>query len=136
MKKWRETLKDLVPLEYIIFVDVPMKDSKHGPVIDLDSALLDTMAAKAVIQELIPLRGKEVHFLRKVLGLSMEKFAAKLELSSGTVFHWEKAANDRLAVVNELAVRSFVAEQLGIEISGKFSDMIGGKIHPIKLIAS
>lgn len=38
--------------------------------------------------------------------------------------------------VNELAVRSLVAEELGTEISGKFSDLLGDKIHQIFLSAA
>ena len=136
MKKWKENLDGLVPLEYIHFKNVPMKDSKHGPVIDLDPALLERLAAVALIKEKIPLRGKEVFFLRKVIGLSMEKFAAKFGLSSGTVFHWEKNELERLSTVNELAVRTFVAEELGVAISGKFSELLGDKIHQITLSAA
>jgi hypothetical protein len=36
----------------------------------------------------------------------------------------------------QFAVRSFVAEELGIEISGKFSDLLGDKIHQIFLTAA
>jgi DNA-binding transcriptional regulator YiaG len=136
MKKWKEDLNGLVPLEYIHFKNVPMKESQHGPVIDLDPSVLERLAAMAVLKEKIPLRGIEVHFLRKVIGLSMEKFAGRLGLSSGTIFHWEKNELERLSTVNELAVRSFVAEELGIEISGKFSDLIGDKIHQINLDAA
>ncbi len=39
-----------------------MKDSKHGPVIDLSLEVLDRLAAMAVIIERIPLRGLEVKF--------------------------------------------------------------------------
>ena len=137
MKKWKEkSLTNLTPLEYIIFKNVPMKDSSHGPIIDLPPDALDKLAASAIILERIPLRGKEVKFLRKVIGLSLERFAGKLGLSSGTVFHWEKAENDRLALVNEIAVRTFVAEELDIEISSKFSDLVGDKIHEIQVRAS
>ncbi|NOT77589.1 MAG: hypothetical protein HOP07_01150 [Bacteriovoracaceae bacterium] len=136
MKKWKEDLDGLVPLEYIHFKNVPMKESKHGPVIDLDPALLEKLAAIAILREKIPLRGIEVHFLRKVIGLSMEKFARKLGLSSGTIFHWEKNEFVRLSIVNELAVRSFTAEALDIEISGKFSELLGDKIRQINLNAA
>ena len=135
-KKWKEDLDGLVPLEYIHFKNVPMRNSNQGPVIDLDPGVLDKLAATAILVEKIPLRGKEVHFLRKVIGLSMEKFAGKLGLSSSTIFHWEKAELDRLARVNELAVKSLVAEELGIEISGKFSALLGDKIHEIFLTAA
>lgn len=135
-KNWTEDLEGLTPLEYIYFKNVPMKHSDYGPVINMDPAILDLLAAKAVIEEKIPLRGIEVHFLRKVVGLSMEKFANKLGLTSGTIFHWEKSEMDRLSLVNEIAVRTFMAEELGVEISGKFSELIGDKIHPIFLFAA
>jgi len=136
MKKWKEDLDHLVSLEYIHFLNVPMKDSKHGPVIDLPSGALDQMAAVAVIEHRIPIRGKEVKYLRKVMGLSLEKFAGKMGLSSGTVFHWEKAVHGRLAPVNEAAVRSLAAEELGIEIPGKFSLLVGDKIRDVEIKAS
>ncbi len=133
MKIWNEDLDNLTPLEYIHFKNVPMKDSKHGPVINLDPFFLEKMAVEAILKERIPLRGIEVHFLRKVVGLSLEKFAGKLGLSSGTVFHWEKAENDRISTVNELAVKSLVAELLEIEISGKYSQLLGDKVKPLIL---
>ncbi len=136
MKKWKENINGLVSLEYIHFVGVPMKDSKHGPVIDLAPEILEQLAAKAVIKNRIPLRGKETKFLRKVLGLSLEKFANKLGLTSGSVFHWEKAENERLTSINEAAVRTLVAEELGVEIPGKFSLLLGDKIHELKVKAS
>ena len=136
MKKWKENCENLVALEYIHFLNVPMKDSKYGPVIDLPAGALDRLAAIAVIKERIPLRGKEVKFLRKVIGLSLEKFANKMGLSSGTVFHWEKAEKETLASVNEAAVRAFIAEELDIEISAKFSQLLGDKPHNIEVKAS
>ena len=136
MKKWKENLDGLVGLEYIHFLNVPMKDSQHGPVIDLAPNVLEMLAAKAVIVHRIPLRGKEVKFLRKAIGLSLEKFANKLGLTSGSIFHWEKAENERLTPINEVAVRSLIAEELGVQISGKFSDLLGEKIHDINVMAS
>jgi DNA-binding XRE family transcriptional regulator len=136
MKKWKENLDNLVALDYIRFLNVPMESSIHGPIIALPSHLLDQLAAVAVIKERIPLRGKEVKFLRKVIGLSLEKFAGKMGLSSGTVFHWEKSEENRLAPVNEAAVRSFIAEELKIEISSKFSQLIGEGPHYLEIKAS
>ncbi len=136
MKKWKENLDGLVALDYIHFTSVPMKDSKHGPVIDLAPEVLDRLAAMAVIIERIPLRGLEVKFLRKASGLSLEKFANKIGLTSGTVFHWEKAEEQRLTPVNEAAVRALLAEELGIDISGKFSQLLGDRHHDIDVKAS
>ncbi|MFN3453831.1 MAG: helix-turn-helix domain-containing protein [Pseudobdellovibrio sp.] len=136
MKTWKQNLKNMVPLDYIVFIDVPMKSSAKGDFIDLKPEVLDFLAAKAILQNKIPLRGKEVNFLRKVLGLSLEKFANKLDLSSGTVFHWEKSENTRLSLVNEVAVRVFTAEQLNIEISPKFSDLVGVNVRELKVSAA
>jgi hypothetical protein len=36
-----------------------------------------------------------------------------------------KARDERLHPVNEAVVRAFVAEQLGVEISGRFSELVG-----------
>ena len=126
-KKWKGDLKNPTPLEYIVFKNVPMHSSKHGDVIDLDPGVLEMLAAKAVIEARIPLRGKEVRFLRKVLGLSYEKFAGPMDLSAATVMKWEKAEFDRLHLVNEVAVRAFVAERLGLHIEGVFSKLVGDR---------
>lgn len=118
-------LKGIGGLDYIEFQNVPMKDSEFGEVIDCDYGILEKIAAKAIISERIPIRGREVAFLRKVLGLSRERFAARLDLTSGALVKWEKAMDERLHPVNEAAVRAFVAEQLGVEISGRFSELVG-----------
>lgn len=136
MKKWKEDTNEITPFDYILFKKVPMKETKFGVVIDCDPEVLERLAAVAILKEKIPLRGKEVQFLRKVAGLSMEKFANKLGLTSGTVFHWEKNSEERLLVVNELAVKSLLADLLDVEISGKLTDLIGDKIKPIVLKAA
>lgn len=135
-KKWKENLNGLVSLDYIHFVNVPMKDSRHGPVIDLPPDALEKLAAKAVITYRIPLRGKEVKFLRKTIGLSLEKFANKLGLTSGCVFRWEQKEEQRLIPTNEASVRALIAEELNIEIAGKFSELLGDKIQDINVKAS
>jgi DNA-binding transcriptional regulator YiaG len=126
IKKWKGELKNATPLEYIVFKNVPMHSSDHGDIIDLDIAVLEKLAAKAIIESRIPLRGKEVRFLRKVLGLSYEKFAGPMDLSAATVVKWEKAEQDRLHPVNEVAVRTYVAGRLGPHVNGVFSQLVGG----------
>ena len=113
-----------------------MRSSEFGPVIDCPIQNLEKMAAIAIIKEKIPLRGKEVRFLRKVLGLSREKFAAKLDLSSGAIVKWEQAENERLHLVNEITVRIFVADQLELDTQFRFSDFIEGKLHKLELKAA
>lgn len=138
MKKqnWTDKLDGIGGLDYITFLNVPMKSSEFGPIIDFPMENLEKMAAIAIIKEKIPLRGKEVLFLRKVLGLSREKFAAKLDLSSGAIFKWEQSETERLHLVNEITVRIFVAEQLGLDTRFKFSDFLEGKLQKIELKAA
>lgn len=136
MKRWTENINYLVPLDYIIFTNVPMRESKYGDVIDLTGEVLselEVLAAKAVILSHVPLRGREVKFLRKVLGLSLERFASHLGLTSGTVFRWEKDEKERIALVNEIAVKLFVAEQFGVEVSNKFSELTTHRNQEIKI---
>jgi DNA-binding transcriptional regulator YiaG len=136
MKKWKENLDHLVSLDYITFVNVPMRDSKLGPVIDLEPGALDVLAAKAILVHRIPIRGKECKFLRKVMGLSLEKFANAIGLTSASVFHWEKSENEQLSPINEAAVRAFAAEKLQVKMNGWFSELIGEKIQNIRVSAS
>jgi DNA-binding transcriptional regulator YiaG len=132
--RWKEDLKGLVGLSYIIFKNVPMRKSEHGPIIDLEPGVLEKLAAHAIIKNRIGFHGKEVKFLRKALGLSLEKFANKLGITSGAVFKWEQKPNERLHPMNEVAVRAFVAEQLGIELSGQYSKLLGSDTEPKELI--
>ena len=132
--KWKEDLKGLVGLNYIVFKNVPMKKSEHGPVIDLEPGTLEKLAARAIVEKRIGFHGKEIKFLRKAIGLSLEKFAGKLGITSGAVFKWEQKPEERLHPMNEVAVRSFVAEQLGIKLSGQFSQLLGSDTEPKELI--
>jgi len=35
-KKWKEDLKNLIGLDYVVFKNVPMRQTSHGPIIDLE----------------------------------------------------------------------------------------------------
>lgn len=138
-KTWKEDLKGIVGLEYITFRSVPMKDSDHGPVIDAEPGTLEKLASQAIITHRVPIRGLELKFLRKTLGLSLEKFAGKLGLTSAAIFKWEHEPSARLHPMNEVAVRSLIAELMKIEISGHFSDLVAtnkNEPDPIELKAS
>lgn len=134
MKRWKEDLRGLGGLDYILFKNVPMRESKWGDVIELNAGIMEKLAAEAIISQRIPFRGREVKFLRKTLGLTLEKFANAIDISDSTVFKWEAKPDERLHQINEAAVRSFFAEQLGVEIPGKFSKLIGTKESPSKLV--
>jgi DNA-binding transcriptional regulator YiaG len=127
MKKWTEDLQGIIELDYITFQGVPMIETKAGNAINLPAGALERLAARAVINSRVPIRGIEVKFLRKTLGLSLEKFANKIGLTSGAVFKWEKDTNERLHPMNEIVVRVFFAEQFGIDIPGKYSELLGNE---------
>jgi DNA-binding transcriptional regulator YiaG len=123
---------------YISLINVPLKKSKHGKVIDVDPSKLELLVSKAIIEKLIPIHGKELKFLRKGLGLSLEKFANQIGLASTSVFKWEKADTERLHPINEVAVRAFIAEKLGLKLSATFTALKGTEHTPahIELKAS
>jgi DNA-binding XRE family transcriptional regulator len=124
-QRWTEDLNGWEGLDYLRLVGVPMYKSKKGPLIDLRPKQLERMVACAVVQSRNPLTGTEVKFLRKSIGLSLDKFGRKLGITSGAIFHWEKTANIRLLPINEIAVRVLCADELGVEMSAKLSRMIG-----------
>ena len=130
MKRWVEDIKGIGDLEYIIFKKIPMRETQWGPAVELSEKIMEQMAARAIIECGLPLRGREVRFLRKCLGLSLHAFAEKLDLSSTAILKWEKLDNDRLHVINEVAVRSFVAEALNVDVSGKCSQLRGTEKTP------
>ena len=74
-----------------------------------------------------------MQFLRKSLGLSMEKFARLLGLSAPAILKWERAGTKRLEPISEVAVRALPAEQLGIEMDGKFTVLKGSPETPTRL---
>lgn len=134
MKRWKEDLHGLGGLDYIVFKNVPMRESKWGDVIELNAGIMEKLAAEAIISMRIPLRGREIKFLRKTLGLTLEKFANAIDISDSTVFKWEAKPNERLHQINEVAVRSFFAEELGVKMQGKFSKLVGTKDSPSELV--
>ena len=65
-----------------------------------------------------PLRGKEVKFLRKVLGLSLGKLVVKMQgmVDQSTVSRWEQKGEERLSPANESLMRSFFAYEFKVNL--------------------
>lgn len=124
-RRWREDCEGLLGLRGVQFKRIPMRRSKQGPVVDLKPLVLERLAARAVLTSQGPIRGAEVRVLRIALDLSFEKFARMLGLTSGAVFRWERAQDDRLSPVNEVAIRLACAEEFGIDLPARFSQLIG-----------
>ena len=124
----RSTIENYAGFEYLS-VNVPIRSSKFGDIIDVDPGKLELLVANTIIEKQIPIRGRELKYLRKVLGLSLEKFAREIDLSSTSIFKWEKSETERLDTINEVAVRSFIAERLGLG-NKTFSQLKGTKEAP------
>lgn len=83
---------------------------------------------KDITKEIIksrPIRGKELHFLRKQLGLSCAKLAVSLEgaVDASTISRLEAKSDVRLRPRDEVFFRIFFAEKLNIKISPKFKEL-------------
>lgn len=130
------TLKGISGLYYVEIFHVPVRVSKDktiGEVITANLGDLEKLVARELILQAVPLQGREVQFLRKALGMSMEKFAVHLGLTAASILKWERATDKRLALVNEFAVRGFVAERLKLGSHVKFSDLSDNSETPRKL---
>ncbi len=118
-------LENFCGLEYLTLQACPVYDHpEHGQVIDLLPVDMELLAARAVIQNMVPIRGKEVKLLRSALDLSLEKFAREFGVASSTVLKWERATSERLSLANEMVVRLFCAEKLSCQLSMHYSDLI------------
>lgn len=132
-----ETLRGIGGLSYIEVRQVPIRTSKDktvGGIITADMGEIERFVAAEIIRQHLPLRGKEVLFLRKALGLSMEKFAVSLGLTAASILKWERASGKRLALINEFAVRGFVAERLKVKEAVRFSDLSDTTETPKKVV--
>jgi DNA-binding transcriptional regulator YiaG len=129
----RKTVRGYFDLDYVVLIDIPVREGKFGSVIAVDPAVLERQIARELILQRVPLRGKEITFLRKVIGLSLEKFGNAVGYTGSGVLKWEKDPERRLDKLGEAAMRSFFAEKLGVQISGWFNELVGSKNSPEKL---
>lgn len=103
----------------------------------MDDAKLQKLVAIAILENPVPLHGKELAFLRKVTGLSLNKFGRRLGVTSGTIFYWEKATKQKLGPMSTIAVKFLCAEELGIDLHQGYSALVGRDHHdPVEVIVS
>lgn len=123
-----KTFTDHAPggLKYVTITGVPLrKVSGYEGIHAQDIELYEKAIARRIITEGVPLRGAEVRFLRKELGLSFDRFAAAFDMTGAGVKKWEEDLEKRLSPTNEVAVRAWLAEQFGVRLEGKFSSLLG-----------
>ncbi len=123
-------------LNYVYLENIPVRRTSHGEVIAADLSIVEREIAKEIIRRGIPLRGAEVQFLRKTLGMSMQRFGRPLGLSAPAIMKWEKARTKRLAPINEVAVRALIAEQLDIRLDGRFKVLLGISETPEQMMVN
>jgi DNA-binding transcriptional regulator YiaG len=131
------TLYGIGGLDYVEVRSVPVRssaDKELGDVIVADMGDLERRVSSEIIRQRLPLRGKEVLFLRKALGMSMEKFANHLGLTAASILKWERTSGKRLGLINEFAVRGFIAERLKLDTPVRFSDLSDTTETPAKLV--
>jgi len=131
-----KTIKGVGNLSYVEVRNVPMVvDPEMGHLLDSKTIeQVEKLAAKALITRNIPVRGREVQFFRSVFALSQREFASKLGLSHVAIFKWEKTKNRRLDLVNEIAVKTFIAGLMGLEIVASLDTLVGHGEIPKRLV--
>ncbi len=128
------TIKKYYGLGYVTVTGIPLRKTKHGDVVDLDTALIEKFVARSLLRFKVPIRGVEFKFLRRALGFSLGRIGAELGISAPAILKWERADKKRLDPINEVAVRALMAEKLGVKIQGKFSVLLGEANTPTQLV--
>ncbi len=118
-------------IEYLRVVGIPTQGSPFGPVVSAANLKqAERAVATAIIRLRVPLRGVEVQYLRRVLGLSQAAVGRELGVSDVAVLKWEKRTEKRLDTVNEVALRALFAERLGVVLDGTLSALRGADSAP------
>ncbi len=119
-----KTINNYGGLEYV-FVTL-----RRGSISIKDALKIDQKIAQAIIKHM-PLRGKELLFLRKQLKLSCAKLSVELQgaFDASTLFKWEKKKNDRLSPSTEMFIRVFFAEKFNIEIRANSKELIPDSVE-------
>ena len=124
----RKTIQyGLCGLEYVFLVNAPVvtigKGNEKEEFVDLPPQEIDRMIAVEIIRQKVPLRGKEVLFLRKALKMNRNRWAEKLGVTASGIFRWEDASDKRMSRINEAAIRMLCAEELHIRLEPKWSKL-------------
>lgn len=120
-------------LDYV-YIEAPIRKDRDGEeYIDLPMGIIEKSIARKLIEARVPIRGREVLFLRKTLGMSLKDWSAEFGLSAAGVMKWEKSPEVRLSKVNEAAVRALSAEKLRIDIDGIWSNLVAKEDTPKRL---
>ncbi|MBF0314906.1 MAG: hypothetical protein HQK50_11725 [Oligoflexia bacterium] len=117
------TIKNFAGLEYLVIKNVPIRHTAAGDVLAVKRGFLEELAAKYILENKLPLRGKEVKLLRSARHLSMVEFGKQLGVTHNAVMNWEHEGSRRLLPVNELAVRLFFLSEFNLDFPKSFEDV-------------
>ena len=123
----------LCGLEYVYLVNAPVGSTKGEDYIDIPPADIDRMIAQEIIRKRVPLRGREVLFLRKALKMNRNRWAERLGVTASGILRWEELGDRRMSRINEAAVRMLCAEELGIKLEAKWSKLATAEELPERL---
>lgn len=132
-----KNLENFGGIEYLTIEDVPIVDSEDGEIIDVHYPKLEKIAGRELIKARVPIRGKELRFLRSAARISQEQLGAALGVSRNAIKTWEKDEDKRLLIVNEIAIRAFFADELEVDFPKSFQELQSTpSVHTICLKAS
>lgn len=117
------TMKNFAGLTYVTVLNIPVRSSDFGDVIDTDPRELERLVAVALIENKIPITGVEFRLLKSAIGLSNEAIGDKLGISRNTVLKWGKEIEKRLPPPYEMLVRVLVADVLNIKIPATIEEL-------------
>lgn len=116
---------------YLVNVPIGIDDGEEY--IDLPPAQIDRMIATEIARQGVPLRGREVLFLRKALKMNRNQWAKQLGVTASGILRWERSGDKRLSKINAAAIRMLCAEELGVELGGGWSGVVAGEESPKRL---
>lgn len=113
-------------LEYVVI----KTDKKSIPFKTLLNLELDI--ARKILAH-YPLRGKEISFLRKQIGLSCAKMSAEMngDIDPSSISRLERKSEERLSPVNEVYFRTYFLEKLKVDMNAKRSVLLPSKSNEI-----
>ena len=109
-------MKNFGGLTYITVVNIPVKESEFGDIIDMKPHELESLVAQAIIMNNIPICGAEFRIIKSAIGLSNEAIGELIGVSRNTVLKWGKNIEDRIPLSSEMLLRLLASEKLDITI--------------------
>lgn len=109
-------MKNFGDLTYITIVNIPVKESEFGDIIDMEPRKLESLVAQAIIKHSIPICGAEFRIIKSAINLSNEAIGELIGVSRNTVLKWGKNIESRIPVSSEMLLRLLAAEKLGLTI--------------------